>query len=478
MTPLSIKWRIAICITVLLVCVISALSLVAYLELHETLIRDADSRLLSDAKTILAILTSEDSSEEARREIHAFLNPNAGSETTLYRVWLDQPENIFSASKSLGEQWASLVSLPQVRGEPEQALSWTVHMNHETYRGLWFHVQDSVTGLLAGHQINMVICHPIAHISDHLAIFWEAIALVGLLIIVLAVTLTFLTLKWGLRPITKLTQRMDQISGKHLQRPAPLLLEGVPELRPFVQAWNRMLERLALAMQQQHRFTADASHELRTPLAIVKSTLQCARTRKRSVSSYEASIDQSLEDLARLEQLIEPLLMLARLDDISAQYEHTAINLGSLVDEVCEQYTEFVDQHGDVLKRNTCRASVMGHRDQLKRLLSNLLDNAIKFGPAGGTITVRMTCSAETVNVGVHDEGGSISPENQKHIFDRFYRIKNTDPQVAAGSGLGLALVKEIVIKHGGTIIVDSNPGIGTDFTVILPLFNSLNHVS
>jgi heavy metal sensor kinase len=473
MTPLSIKWRIAICIILLLVCVISALSLVAYLELHETLVRDADSRLLSDAETILAILTSEDSSEEARREIRAFLNPNSGSEITLYRVWLDQPENIFSASASLGEQWATLVSLPRVQGEPEQALHWTVHMNQETYRGLWFFVQDPGTGLLAGHRINMVICHPIAHIADHLAIFWEAIALVGLLIVVLAVSLTLLILKWGLRPITNLTQRMDRISGKHLQRPAPLLLEGVPELRSFIQAWNRMLERLALAMQQQHRFTADASHELRTPLAIVKSTLQCARTRKRSISSYETSIDQSLEDLARLEHLIEQLLMLARLDDISTQYEHTTIDLENLVDEVCEQFRDFVKQHGDVLKWDSCHAEVMGSRDQLKRLISNFLDNAIKFGPAGGAITVVVTCSAETVNVRVHDEGGSIPSENHKHIFDRFYRIRNAGAQAAAGSGLGLALAKEIVTKHRGTISVDSYPGVGTDFTVILPLFHS-----
>ena len=327
--------------------------------------------------------------------------------------------------------------------------------------------------MLVGHPINILICHPVAHVADQMVLFLKAITIVGSLIIVLAVILTLLTIEWGLRPITNLTHRMDQISGKHLHRPAPLLIKGVPELQSFVTAWNKMLERLALSMQQQRRFTADASHELRTPLAIVKSTLQCARTRKRSVNSYETSIDQSLEDLARLERLIEQLLMLARLDNISTQYEHTPIDIGQIMEEVCEQYTDFVDQHGRALKWNKCRALVMGNHNQLKRLISNLLDNAVKFGPTGSTITIDIACSGETTYVHIHDEGGGISSEDQKHIFDRFYCIKNTSTHTTTGSGLGLALAQEIALKHSGTINVESSPGIGTDFTITLPLFHS-----
>lgn len=261
-----------------------------------------------------------------------------------------------------------------------------------------------------------------------------------------------------MKPVARITTKMNDITGKNLNQLSSYITGSPAELRPFVRAWDQMIERLALAMEQQRRFTADASHELRTPLAIVKSTLQTARSRKRPSDTYESAIDQSLQDLERLEHLIEQLLVLAHLDDIESQSDWETIDLVRLVRDVCEQYLPFVERHRGSLKWQVCRAEVNGSDEQIRRLLANLIDNAIRYGPKGSEVSVSMHSLNGLVNVSVCDKGGNIPPQEQKHIFDRFYRIRKARGKASTGSGLGLALAQEIAQKHGGSITVQSNP--------------------
>lgn len=455
---------------IMVVAIIAVLSVAAYVQFHETLKKGVDSALLSQADAVTASMTSDDSLLEARREIQAFFGPINNSQSPVYRVWFEDEQEDYVASSSQ-ENWP-LDWNPQSAEAPAigKYKFFEAWRDEIPYRVLWIRDQDSGTSSPTKWPLNIVIAAYDGHVDSQIGDFLKVLAVLGVVIVILSIGATLWILKWGMKPIDGITTQMNDITGKNLSQLSSYVTDSPAEMRPFVQAWDQMIARLALAMQQQRRFTADASHELRTPLAIVKSTLQAARSRKRSTDAYESAIDQSLEDLERLEHLIEQLLVLAHLDDIKSQSEWETVYLGDLVADVCQQHLPIAKGQGGSLKWQVCPSKVNGSDEQLRRLFANLIDNAIKYGPKASEVSILMHSVNGLVNVLVHDKGGSIPKKEQKHIFDRFYRVRKKRTRASTGSGLGLALAQEIAQKHRGSINVQSNPKTGTDFVVTLPL--------
>jgi signal transduction histidine kinase len=455
MQPLSLKWRLGICVA----------------KFRETLREGVDGALLSQAEAVAVSMVADDSLLEARKEIQAFFGPLNDSKSPVYRVWFEGEQEDYVASCSQ-ENWPLDWDIQSTEAPAVGNYKFFEASRGEIpYRLLWTRDQNPQVSSSTEHSLNIVIAVYDGHIDSQISDFMRVLLILGGAIILLSAVATLIILKWGMKPVDDITTRMNDITGRNLNQPLSHTAASPAELQPFVRAWDQMIERLALAMQQQRRFTADASHELRTPLAIVKSTLQTARSRKRSSETYESAMDQSLEDLERLEHLIEQLLELAHLDDIESQPDWQTVDLGNLVTDVCEQYLLFAKQQKSTLKWQVCSAKVSGNDEQLRRLLANLIDNAIKYGPKASEVSVSMQSLNGLVNVLVHDKGGKIPAEEQKFIFDRFYRIRKTRKRApsSTGSGLGLALAQEIAQKHRGTITVQSNPETGTDFVVSLP---------
>lgn len=454
---------------IMVVAIIAVLSVTAYVQFRETLKKGMDNSLLSQADAVTASMTSDDSLLEARREIQAFFGPINDSQSPVYRVWFEDEQEDYVASCSQ-ENWPLDWNPHSAEAPAIGKYKFFEAWREETpYRLLWIRPQGSGTNSPTKQPLNIIIAAYDGHVDTQIGDFLKVLAVLGVVIVILSIGVTLLILRWGMKPVAQITSKMNDVTGKNLSQLSHYIPDSPAEMRPFVQAWDQMIERLALAMQQQRRFTADASHELRTPLAIVKSTLQASRSRKRSSDTYESAIDQSLEDLERLEHLIEQLLLLAHLDDIEGQSDWQTVDLAGLVADACEQYLPFAEQQRGTLKWQVCPAKVNGSYDQLRGLLANLIDNAIKYGPKPGEVSVSMHSLNGLVNVLVHDQGGNIPKEEQKHIFDRFYRIRKTRRRTSTGSGLGLALAQEIAQKHRGSIAVQSNPKSGTDFVVALP---------
>jgi len=453
----------------LVVVIIAVLSVAAYVQFRETLRKGVDGALLSQAEAVAVSMAADDSLLEARKEIQAFFGPTNDSQSPVYRVWFEGEEEDYVASCSQ-ENWP-LDWNPQSVEAPAtgEYKLFEVWRGKYPYRLLWIRYPESGASSSTEHSLNTVIAVYDGHVDSQISDFLRVLLILGGAIILLSMVATLLILKWGMKPVAGITTKMNDITGKNLSQLSSYVSDSPAELRPFVQAWDLMIERLALAMRQQRRFTADASHELRTPLAIVKSTLQATRSRKRSSDAYESAIDQSLEDLGRLEHLIEQLLALAHLDDIEGHGDWQTIDLGNLVADICEQYLPFAKQEKGILKWQVCSAKVNGSDGQLRRLLANLIDNAVKYGPKASQVFVSMHSVNGLVNVLVHDKGGSIPKEEQKHIFERFYRVRKARRKVSSGSGLGLALAQEIAQIHGGSITLQSEPKTGTDFVVTLP---------
>ena len=235
-----------------------------------------------------------------------------------------------------------------------------------------------------------------------------------------------------------------------------------------------MIARLQAAFERQRQFTADASHELRTPLAVMRGDIEIALRRERKPEDYRNVLTSNLEEIIRLSRLVEDLLMLARADVGQAVLQREPMDLDELCAQVIEYLTPLAEENEQRLRYHapaTSPLNVNADAQRIKQLLLNLLDNALKYTPAGGNITLTLTSEAPDAILTVADTGRGIPADDLPHIFDRFFRhSRSTSDKTVQGFGLGLSIVRWIVHSHGGKISAASTLGKGTKFTVRLPL--------
>jgi two-component system, OmpR family, sensor kinase len=275
----------------------------------------------------------------------------------------------------------------------------------------------------------------------------------------------------ALRPVDRMSAAARRISAEHLNARLDSSGSG-DELDRLAQTLNDMLGRLDAGFRQIRQFSADASHELQTPLTILKGELEVALRAPRSAAEYQRVLASALEECEQLTHLVEGLLLLARADAGVLRIDHQPVDLAHLVAEIDEQVGILADTHAVSLCLGPVEAlTTVGDREHLRRLLLNLIDNSIKYTPPGGRITLALEQEDGWAALQVSDTGIGLSLEEQERIFQRFYRSTNTHLPDEGGSGLGLCIAQSIAEAHGGHIRVDSIPGRGSTFTVLLPLY-------
>jgi len=234
---------------------------------------------------------------------------------------------------------------------------------------------------------------------------------------------------------------------------------------------GRALRPIGDAMDRQRAFVADASHELRTPLSLIRANAELLqRHRGKPVRANMPALDDIIRETDALGTLVSQMLTLARADAGKTPFTFTEVALDDLVEDVGKQVRVLADKKGlqlDVQVDGPVR--IRGDEVRLRELLLILLDNAIKFTDAPGTVGLTLEAEGGKAVVRVRDSGSGIPPETLPHIFDRFYRADKARSRAEAGAGLGLAIAKWIVEGHRGSIRVDSYPGTGTTVTVELP---------
>jgi signal transduction histidine kinase len=239
------------------------------------------------------------------------------------------------------------------------------------------------------------------------------------------------------------------------------------EIGELARAFNQTLERLERLFRTQQRLLADVSHELRTPLTAIRGNLDLI---ERIGEADPESISAIQVEIERMTRLVGDLLLLARADSGGLPLERRPVELDNILFEIYRQIA-VVNPPVEVKLSEVDQATVMGDADRLKQLFINLVENAIKYTPAGGTVELSLFKKDDKVHFEVRDTGIGIPPENLPHIFDRFYRVDKARARAHGGSGLGLSIAKWIATAHGGSIRVKSQPGEGTTFTVTLPLY-------
>ena len=278
----------------------------------------------------------------------------------------------------------------------------------------------------------------------------------------------YLLVQRALQPVERMSQTAEQISVQNVEARLPEAATG-DALQRLSISLNHMLSRLQDSVFSSRRFLADASHELRTPLTIIKGELQEVMAREAGRSKVGERIGSVLEEVARLEHLVSGLLILSRLDAGEARGEWADVELGELATSTVEHMRLVADDRGVQLQASALApVTVRGDARRLKQVIVNLLDNAIKFTPAGGVVGVSTQRHDGFGLLEVSDSGIGIPPDALPHVFDRFYRVAARSHD-EGGAGLGLSIVRSICSAHGAEIDVDSTPGCGSRFRVKFP---------
>lgn len=288
--------------------------------------------------------------------------------------------------------------------------------------------------------------------------------------LILAGIIGWLLASRALKPVDEITKTARQIGAKSLDQ--RLVMKGPrDEIGRLVETFNEMISRLESSFNRTKQFTADASHELRTPLTILKGETEIALKTEKSVKGLRAVLKSNLEEINHLVDMVKKLLFLSKEDAGIRDMPVETVELDKLLLEKYKQVKRLAEEKGinmSLVKND--EVSVKGDPYRLRELLLNLIENAVKYTPTGGDVTLTLEGSNGFAKVIVADTGIGISKEDCPHVFERFYRVDKARVRSEGGSGLGLNICKQIVEAHKGGIELKSELGKGSAFIVHLPV--------
>lgn len=272
----------------------------------------------------------------------------------------------------------------------------------------------------------------------------------------------------ALRPIREFSDKIEEVQAQNLA--ASRIEENkVKELNQLSVSYNKMLERLSDAFEIQRQFTANAAHELRTPLSLMQVQLDLYNSTRHPDNDADTlqTIKMVTEQNGRLSKMVKTLLDMSELQTVG---QDDKIMVDALVDEVLADLDPLAQEKNIKLTGKCKKITMVGSDILIYRLVYNLVENAIKYNHSGGQVTVTAYRKEKHVYLSVEDTGNGIPEELRERVFEPFFRVDKSRSRELGGVGLGLALVREIVRVHDGSITVRSNPSGGTVFDVILPL--------
>lgn len=279
--------------------------------------------------------------------------------------------------------------------------------------------------------------------------------------------ITFFISGHALKPLCDFSKKIEEVQAQNLSD-SRIEENKFSELNQLSVSYNKMLERLSEAFKLQRQFTANAAHELRTPLAVMQLQIDLYNSSKHpdNDTSAQQTISMITEQTERLSKMVRTLLDMSELQTIARDEE---IAIAALVEEVLADLEPLAQEKGINLIEKCDNVLLMGSDILIYRLVYNLVENAIKYNFSGGTVTVTATQQNSQLHLTVEDTGNGIPEELKERIFEPFFRLDKSRSRELGGVGLGLALVREIVRVHNGSILVKNNANSGTTFEVIFP---------
>jgi heavy metal sensor kinase len=317
-----------------------------------------------------------------------------------------------------------------------------------------------------------VVAEPLSVIEDGLRQLRRDFFAGVPLVLLLASAGGYFLARKSLAPIASMNSQTQRISAESLSQRLDVTSPR-DELGRLATTINDLLARLESSFNEQQRFIADASHELRTPLAVLRGETEVALAKQRNADEYQQSLSLIQEEAERLSRIVEDLFILARQPiDAPATLMRERVSLNEAIKDCARAAQVLATRKGVrlTMESNSSSIDLNGDKELITRMILNLLDNAVKYTPAGGEISLALSRQNGNAEIVVRDTGIGIAETDRQRVFDRFYRVDKARSRALGGAGLGLSIVRWIVEVHGGEIHIDSAPGRGSTFTVDLPL--------
>ena len=462
----SLKGRLCLAFIPLLVVIVSLVAWVAHWEMEEVLYTHIDRIVQAKCHGIMSIFNTVPDVNEQTRLIHELIGEGEDGHRTLY--WLsdlhDQRTLLTNATQRAAD-------LPWIQRGPQGASTASAHpvLSSREIDGAEYRVMQRV--MEQGDEVRLfLLAYPSQSLHEQLHQFLWFLFGLAALVVMISIALAVGAVYWALRPVNQAADLLRSIAWSD-SRTADMDRLNVPsELTAFKEALIDMLNRLDQFVDKQKQFTANAAHELRTPLTLAKSTVQTASYQLKDSDHFRQAIAETLSDLDRMAGLIDQLQVLSNLDETEDLCDVVTLSLDSWLQEIIRSYEHGFP--GRVIGVDIRPVSIEGNADLLQCLFTNLIDNALKYGPADRPVTVQMQPGLEdgSLCLEIRDEGGGIDKEDVARLTERFYRVDSSRTRDTGGSGLGLAIAHEIVKKHGGQLAIESDPSTGTRVRVQLPV--------
>jgi two-component system, OmpR family, sensor kinase len=372
----------------------------------------------------------------------------------------DKPEGMYfavwrsdgSLIKTAGLSASGMTTSPTIDRRPTLGFD-------RSNRELWMHGPSGTT---------IIVGRPAGHVMSYLRTFAWQLAGTGVAVLAFGLAGGWLISRRIFRPIAAIAKTASRISADNLS--ARIDTDKVDrELADLARVLNATFRRLEAAFDRQARFTADASHELRTPLAVIRSQAELTLSRLRSTEEYQEALQTCVRASARMAELVDGLLALARLDAGKGTAIREPVELHRVAGEAAELCRTLADTRRVRLTTELASVTVTGDPNALARVVGNLIANAIQYNRSGGEVHVSLGVDGREAVLAVRDTGEGIPEDHHAHLFERFYRADKARSRATGGSGLGLAIAKGVVEAHGGSIGFRSVVGKGSEFWVRLP---------
>jgi len=469
----SIKGRLIATVVVSQALLAAGLLFAGVFYTRRRLVSTLDAGLQARAMSVAALVRyTEDASGNVYFDDSLMPRSLDPDHPDFFAVWTER-----SGLLTRSSNWPAGLEIP---AGPD--LHWDLTWAHVTYR-VWrishVPVLDREEGQSFRPQdLTIVYAAPLIQVHEQVRAAGVFIALASLALLGATFLLALYGIRRGLLPLQRLAKQAALVSAHNWELRLPTDAEETTELRPLTQSMITMLARLERSFVQQREFLGNAAHELKTPVAVLKSTLQSLLHRPRSSEEYRAGVQESLEDLGRLERLLQWMLRLARAE----QWAHGALRRDiELIDitETCEEAVERIrslaqSRHTRIHLATNGKVLFRADPEDLQLVWQNLLENAVRYSPEGGVVEVAVTgTDGGPARIIFEDHGVGIPADELPHVFERFYRGDPSRTRATGGFGLGLAIAKALVEAYGGTITAENAPSQGTRMTVELPLNGS-----
>ena len=475
----SMRARLTLWYTGVLALILILFSLATYTYLVRAAQLRTDNSLAETANSFISTLSTEANDEDlsadaaARESAGTFVSPDR-----VVAVYGDQPELIVKSrlpqSFSQMDGW-SANSLPPEFGALLSATSSapiyaTAIVPGDELRAV------AMAVAIKGHRYKILTVQSLREQTAGLALARRAFYLANPLALLLASLGGYFLARKSLAPVVAMANQCERIGAENLDERLTEV-DHRNELGRLVFAFNSLLSRLQASFEIQRRFMADASHELRTPVAIIRGEAEVSLSHElRTAEEYRESLAIVQDEGKRLARIVEDLFTLARADTGQYPVERSNMYLDETVGQCVRSVDSLVAQHGLRLTYETSAPELFFRGDEglVQRMTLNILDNAIKYTPRGGSIEVRLGRYGSLCQLAISDTGIGIPPELQSRVFERFFRADLARSRNAerngSGAGLGLSIARWIAELHGGNLVLDNSGNAGSTFVISLPL--------